>query len=279
MVNTLVQLFLGPRSRIKDGVLKGHARAMNSPQKQNEPGLGYLIGFGRSRKGTLKHLYWVAIAQFGLFLLTWVLNYAVLDDAWSLFVAKPILWVAQLITILELWHVVAFEVLKVNETRKLIVATALASVNWVLAFVLVIQETVQCGKIEDSEYEAMQQCVDLVSTSVSASTGILCQADVDVGSAATGLCPRLAFGDATSAGFWMFWQFLLVIVFIFTDFYVFYETVRLQQVIEETQLQTPAKPFTVAQARPPSIITSSQPNSKLAKVKMAAHAKSFSFGP
>jgi len=176
----------------------------------------------------LRRLYFITLAQFGVFVVTWIVNYFVLEDEWSLYSDQPLLWVLQLIAVLEAWHISGFDDENPQESRKLLVSLFLATINWVLAFVYVIEETADCNKIESTDLANMQKCYDMVSSSVSATQGLVCQADVDIGSRATGVCPQVRFGEGGGT-VWLIWQFLLVFFFIGTDLVAFYTTAMFQE--------------------------------------------------
>lgn len=189
-----------------------------------------LIGIGRGTNpdSNAKSIYRITIAHLFVFLITWVVNYFVLEDEWSLYGDQPILWVLQLLVLLEALHVSGFNDKNFQETRKLLVSLFLASANWILAFVYVIEETVDCNKIESADLANMQRCYDMVSSSISATQGLVCQVDSDMGSRATGVCPQVRFGNGGGT-VWIIWQFLLVIFFIATDLALFYYTMQFQK--------------------------------------------------
>jgi hypothetical protein len=187
-----------------------------------------LVGIGRGTNPDTKPIYRITLAHLFVFLITWVVNYFVLEDEWSLYGDQPILWVLQLLVLLEALHVSGFNDKNFQGTRKLLVSLFLASANWILAFVYVIEETVDCNKIESADLANMQRCYDMVSSSISATQGLVCQVDSDMGSRATGVCPQVRFGNGGGT-VWIIWQFLLVIFFIATDLALFYYTMVFQK--------------------------------------------------
>ena len=195
-----------------------------------------LIAIGRGTNPDTKPIYRITLAHLFVFLITWVVNYFVLEDEWSLYGDQPILWVLQLPVLLEALHVSGFNDKNVQGTRKLLVSLFLASVNWILAFVYVIEETVDCNKIESADLANMQRCYDMVSSSISATQGLVCQVDSDMGSRATGVCPQVRFGNGGGT-VWIIWQFLLVIFFIATDLALFYYTMQFQKNNETENLE------------------------------------------
>lgn len=191
------------------------------------------VGFFREPKDPrLKALYYISLLHLAVFLISWIINYTVLEDEWSLYSDQPLLWVLQLLVVLEAWHISGFNDPNPQDSRKLLVANFLALANWVLALVYVIEETVECNKLESTELSAMQQCYDMVSTSVSADTGVLCQADVNVGSRATGVCPQVRFDEGGGIA-WIVFQYVLVFFFIITDVLLFWYTAIEQKSVEK----------------------------------------------
>jgi hypothetical protein len=195
-----------------------------------------LVGIGLGTNPDTKSIYRITLAHLFVFLITWVVNYFVLEDEWSLYGDQPILWVLQLLVLLEALHVSGFDDKNFQGTRKLLVSLFLASANWILAFVYVIEETVDCNKIESADLANMQRCYDMVSSSISATQGLVCQVDSDMGSRATGVCPQVRFGNGGGT-VWIIWQFLLVIFFIATDLALFYYTMQFQKNNETENLE------------------------------------------
>ena len=68
----------------------------------------------------------------------------------------------------------------------------------------------------------------MVSSTLTAESGVLCQADVDIATRATGVCPRVRFGNSGGVG-WMVWQYILVIFFLVTDAVSLYTASQLQE--------------------------------------------------
>lgn len=229
----------------------------------------------------LRRLYFITLAQFGVFVVTWIVNYFVLEDEWSLYSDQPLLWVLQLIAVLEAWHISGFDDENPQESRKLLVSLFLATLNWVLAFVYVIEETADCNKIESTDLANMQKCYDMVSSSVSATQGLVCQADVDIGSRATGVCPQVRFGEGGGT-VWLIWQFLLVFFFIGTDLVAFYTTAMFQEKREKdimSQMRGVPRtdPTPTSQKAPYSRAPSNMPMGQPAKGAPAARPMAFQF--
>lgn len=229
----------------------------------------------------LRRLYFITLAQFGVFVVTWIVNYFVLEDEWSLYSDQPLLWVLQLIAVLEAWHISGFDDENPQESRKLLVSLFLATINWVLAFVYVIEETADCNKIESTDLANMQKCYDMVSSSVSATQGLVCQADVDIGSRATGVCPQVRFGEGGGT-VWLIWQFLLVFFFIGTDLVAFYTAAMFQEQREKdimSQMRGAPRtdPIPASQKAPYSRAPSTMPMGQPVKGASAARPMAFQF--
>ena len=222
-----------------------------------------LIAIGRGTNPDTKPIYRITLAHLFVFLITWVVNYFVLEDEWSLYGDQPILWVLQLLVLLEALHVSGFDDENFQQTRKLLVSLFLASVNWILAFVYVIEETVDCNKIESADLANMQRCYDMVSSSISATQGLVCQVDSDMGSRATGVCPQVRFGNGGGT-VWIIWQFLLVIFFIATDLALFYYTMLFQTKIE-TKIQE-GRGNTIINTFPETTGGTMEPSRRMGKV-------------
>jgi hypothetical protein len=233
----------------------------------------------------LRRLYFITLAQFGIFVVTWIVNYFVLEDEWSLYSDQPILWVLQLLAVLEAWHISGFDDENPQESRKLLVSLFLATLNWVLAFVYVIEETADCNKIESTDLANMQKCYDMVSSSVSATQGLVCQADVDIGSRATGVCPQVRFGEGGGT-VWIIWQFILVLFFIGTNLVAFYTAAMFQERREADLIQRMQSQRSAAQkmayTRAPSSVAVGPPPKSSARPPAArpsnARPVAFSFG-
>lgn len=233
----------------------------------------------------LRRLYFITLAQFGIFVVTWIVNYFVLEDEWSLYSDQPILWVLQLLAVLEAWHISGFDDENPQESRKLLVSLFLATLNWVLAFVYVIEETADCNKIESTDLANMQKCYDMVSSSVSATQGLVCQADVDIGSRATGVCPQVRFGEGGGT-VWIIWQFILVLFFIGTNLVAFYTAAMFQEkreseLLQSMQNRTPsAQKITYPRAQTPKSGANARPQNARPQNARPSNARpvAFSFG-
>ena len=106
----------------------------------------------------LRRLWFLTMAQFVAFLITWICNYIILQSGWALYEDQPVLWVLQLLAIFQGWHIAGYLDRNPTEGRRLIPILFVALVNWVLAFVWIIQETVNCEKMESEDSAVMQQC-------------------------------------------------------------------------------------------------------------------------
>lgn len=83
----------------------------------------------------------------------------------------------------------------------------------------------------------------MVSSTLSAESGVLCQADVDIATRATGVCPRVRFGSSGGVG-WMVFQYVLVIFYLVTDAVSLYTVLKLTpqmyQRADQEKAYTPA---------------------------------------
>jgi hypothetical protein len=177
--------------------------------------------FSPPEKGLLRRPYILVFAQAAAFLLSWIL-YNFVADVWSLFRDQPILWVVQIIAIIEIWEITAEGIATLNVTHKARLALIIALLNWVLVFVFVIQEVSTCASLESAEIAAQRDCRDSISRTISSSSVLVCQADVDVSTSATGVCPQVAFGE-TGGIFWIIFQILLCLGYIVSDFVLLYD--------------------------------------------------------
>ena len=73
---------------------------------------------------------------------------------------------------------------------------------------------------------------------VDAESGVLCQADIDVATQATGVCPRVRFGNAGGVA-WMVFQYILVVFYIGSNVIGIYSAGKLE--IENEQKDTRVK--------------------------------------
>ena len=122
--------------------------------------LEVILGFERPGKDlpNLRRLWELTLAQFVGFVITWLCNYAILGHGWALYEDQPILWALQLLVIFQAWHISGYKDEKPEEGRRILPILFVAWINWVLAFIWVIIETVNCEQLEESESNVMQQC-------------------------------------------------------------------------------------------------------------------------
>ena len=76
----------------------------------------------------------------------------------------------------------------------------------------------------------------MVSSTLTAESGIMCQADLDVATRATGVCPRVRFGNSGGVG-WMVFQYILVIFFIATNAVALYTSAQLQIIMDQEDIE------------------------------------------
>ena len=117
-----------------------------------------ILGFRVPDPGPLRRLWQVTLAQFVAFFITWLCNYAILGHGWALYEDQPVLWVLQLLVIFQAWHIAGYRDERPVEGRRLIPITFIALINWVLAFIWIITETVACERLEAEDTQVMQQC-------------------------------------------------------------------------------------------------------------------------
>lgn len=179
-----------------------------------------------------KRLWFLTLAQFVGFIVVWLNNYAILGHGWALYENQPVLWVLQLMVIFQAWHITGYNDANPQEGRRLLPIQVVCILNWLLAFVWIITETVQCERIDSEDSAIMQQCYDMVSTTLTAESGVMCQADVDIATKATGVCPRVRFGNGGGVA-WMVWQYVLVIFFLASNVVGLYNAAKLEVKDEE----------------------------------------------
>lgn len=196
---------------------------MSSLGKELEVTLGFQVPTDPNQR----RLWYITLAQFGAFVLVWLNNYAILGHGWALYEEQPVLWVLQLLVIFQAWHIAGYGDANPQEGRRLIPIQVVSLLNWLLAFVWIITETVHCERIDSESSAIMQQCYDMVSTTLTAESGVLCQADIDVATQATGVCPRVRFGNAGGVA-WMVFQYILVVFYIGSNIIGIYNAGKLE---------------------------------------------------
>jgi hypothetical protein len=174
------------------------------------------------KKGPLRDLYWTGVAQVVSLLLAYFFDVYLLEGEWGLLQDFPIYWILQIIFILEVWHIAAFDIVKRDDVTRANCAGFFATILLLGGLLpLTIQEVHQCSSIDDATQDALRQCYQSVTSAYNADLAAGCQADTDISTRATGICPQVRFGDGNGIG-WIVFQFFLVSALLVTNILVLF---------------------------------------------------------
>ena len=140
--------------------------------------LRFLMGLTPpTEKGPQKNLYWTGVAQVIALVLAYFFDVYLLEGEWGLLQNFSIYWILQIVCILEVWHIAAFNIVNADDVTRCNAAGFFATILLLGGmFPLTIQEIHQCSSIDDATQDALRECYQSVATAFGADLAAGCQA-------------------------------------------------------------------------------------------------------
>lgn len=129
------------------------------------------------QSGAQSNLYWTGVAQLIGVIVAYFFDVYLFEGQWGLLQDFSFYWILQFVTLLEVWHIAAFDIVTKDDITRCNAAGFFATVLLLGGLLpLTIQEIHQCSSIDDATHDALRQCYQSVATAHGADLAHSCQA-------------------------------------------------------------------------------------------------------